>query len=351
MVELKKIPREPVFTPEILTLKKASGLPYPLREEFVYLFGYGRVALYEGLKILQIKETENVLVPDYICNVVLSPMYRMNIKVRFYEVDNALKPVWPSLEQRIDKYTKALLIVNYFGFPNDIDIARHLCDKHGIYLIEDNAHSFLSSYNGNPMGSTGDISFFSFRKMVPIPNGAALVVNNRSLSGRLSNPGHLLRNNRSLRFLAKSLFGHRDMKETDFEASRVKHICEEYNIENYFTKFSRCGYLFMNHFNFEYIKEQRRKTYSRWLEYFSDRKKESIKIVFPFLNSGVTPSSFPVLVEDRGEFISKMWRNGIECFPWPYLPEGSKEEYLSRHLVCLPVFPYFNPKDILKGSA
>ena len=356
MVNAKIIHREPVLGSSFFQAKNNSGF-FPLFDKNTFLFGFARAALHEGLKIMGIKEGENILVPSYVCNVVVAPMYRLNIKVRFYEVDSNLVPLWKDLEDKIDFKTKAMLIVNYFGFPNDLATARSLCDKHGLYLIEDNAHSFLGSDNGKPLGSTGDISLFSFRKIVPIPNGAALVVNNQLLADKSSNPGYLKRNNRDLRFIVKSLlaalkeglqaFNRQPLKETDFEALRIKYLGEEDNVEKYFVKLSKTSYFLLRHFNLDRIREERRKTYSLWLEYFSRAKISGIKVVFPYLKDGAIPSSFPVLAANQKEFISKMWRNRIECFPWPYLPRDSREEYFSKHLVCLPVFPCFKPADYI----
>jgi len=282
MVSVKIIHREPLLGPKLFRAKGNSGFFPFFNKKNTFLFGFARAALYEGLKIMGIKEGENVLVPSYVCNVVVAPMRRLNIKVKFYEIDSNLVPLWKSLEEIIDSKTRAMLIVNYFGFPNDLATARDFCDKHGIYLIEDNAHSFLSSDNGKPLGSAGDISLFSFRKIVPIPNGAALVVNNQLLADKSSSPGYLKRNNRDLRFITKSLlaclkdgfqaFDRRPLEETDFEALRIKYLCEEHNVEKYFVQFSKSGHFFLQRFNFGYIREERRKTYSLWLEFFSRAK-------------------------------------------------------------------------------
>lgn len=360
MVRLRVIHRDPTFDARLFCYKKSLETSFPFNEKNMLLFGYARMALYEGLKILDLKEGENILVPNYICNVAVAPMHRLNIKVKFYEVDSNLIPLWSRLEQIIDKNTRALLIVNYFGFPNDLGTARDLCDRHGIYLIEDNAHSFLSLDDRKPLGSTGDISIFSFRKIVPIPNGAALLVNDKSLWEKLSKPKYLRRKNKDLRFLVRTLLvilqdyfqavGRYRGKEKDFEKCRIKDISEEYNIEKYFVTFSRFGYFLLRHFNFDYIKEQRRKTYNEWLNFFSYNKIDNVKVVFPSLRSGVIPSCFPVLVEDQKQFITKMWKQGIESFPWPFLPQDSNERYFSKKLVCLPVFPNFELERFLKNN-
>ena len=58
--------------------------------------------------------------------------------------------------------TKAIVAVDYAGHPADLDELRALADRHGIYLIEDAAHSIGSIYKGRPVGSIADITTFSF---------------------------------------------------------------------------------------------------------------------------------------------------------------------------------------------
>ena len=58
--------------------------------------------------------------------------------------------------------TKAIVAVDYAGHPADLEKLRALADRHGIYLIEDAAHSIGSIYKGRPVGSIADITTFSF---------------------------------------------------------------------------------------------------------------------------------------------------------------------------------------------
>ena len=62
----------------------------------------------------------------------------------------------------ITSRTKAIVAVDYAGHPADLDELRAIADRHGIYLIEDAAHSIGSIYRGRPVGSIADITTFSF---------------------------------------------------------------------------------------------------------------------------------------------------------------------------------------------
>jgi hypothetical protein len=79
-------------------------------------------------------------------------------------------------------------MVNYFGFPQDPEPFRAWCRQTGATLIEDNAHGLFSrDQQGRLLGTRGDFGLFSLRKTLPLPNGAALVVN-RAESPSLPGP-------------------------------------------------------------------------------------------------------------------------------------------------------------------
>ena len=54
------------------------------------------------------------------------------------------------------------MAVDYAGHPVELNELREIADKHGIYLIEDAAHSIGSEYRGKKVGSIADLTTFSF---------------------------------------------------------------------------------------------------------------------------------------------------------------------------------------------
>ena len=62
----------------------------------------------------------------------------------------------------ITSRTKAIVAVDYAGHPADLDELRAIANRHGLYLIEDAAHSIGSIYKGRPVGSIADLTTFSF---------------------------------------------------------------------------------------------------------------------------------------------------------------------------------------------
>ncbi len=85
------VSREPILDLRVF-LNPDRGLPYPFNERPTHFYAYGRVALLAGLKLLRLKEGDNVLIPSYICNVVMAPFNYLKIGVKFFEV--SLNPGW-----------------------------------------------------------------------------------------------------------------------------------------------------------------------------------------------------------------------------------------------------------------
>jgi dTDP-4-amino-4,6-dideoxygalactose transaminase len=58
--------------------------------------------------------------------------------------------------------TRALLPVHLFGHPADMPALRAICDRHGLFLLEDAAQAFGAALGGTRCGAFGDAATFSF---------------------------------------------------------------------------------------------------------------------------------------------------------------------------------------------
>lgn len=66
------------------------------------------------------------------------------------------------LESARSARTRAVMIAHSLGNPFDLDAVKSFCDKHGLWLIEDNCDALGSRYRGRYTGSFGDIGTSSF---------------------------------------------------------------------------------------------------------------------------------------------------------------------------------------------
>ena len=66
------------------------------------------------------------------------------------------------LELALSPKTKAVMIAHTLGNPFNIKAVKEFCDKHNLWLIEDNCDALGSMYDGRPTGTWGDIGTSSF---------------------------------------------------------------------------------------------------------------------------------------------------------------------------------------------
>ena len=81
----------------------------------------------------------------------------------FADVDRRTLNVDPAaVEAAITPRTKAVVAVDMFGYPCELDELRAVCDRHGLALIEDAAEALGARYKGRPIGSHGPSGVFGF---------------------------------------------------------------------------------------------------------------------------------------------------------------------------------------------
>jgi len=95
------------------------------------------------------------------------------------DVDGAAELVGPR--------TKAILPLHFAGVPMDLRALYRLADRHRLRVVEDATHAFGSRYDGQMIGSFGDITCFSFDpvKVVTAIDGGAAVVGSQTELERL----------------------------------------------------------------------------------------------------------------------------------------------------------------------
>ena len=90
------------------------------------------------------------------------------------------------VEQAITARTRALMVVHYAGVGCELDALADIASRHGLPLIEDNAHGLFGCYRGRALGSVGATSTLSFHetKNLTCGEGGAIVINDPALVER-----------------------------------------------------------------------------------------------------------------------------------------------------------------------
>src|SRR6187399_2757678 len=60
-----------------------------------------------------------------------------------------------AVEAAITPRTKAIVAVDIYGYPCELDELRAICERHGIALVEDACEALGARYKGRPLGSHG----------------------------------------------------------------------------------------------------------------------------------------------------------------------------------------------------
>ncbi len=95
----------------------------------------------------------------------------------FADVDPRTLNLDPAaLEAAITSRTKAVVAVDMFGYPCELDEIRSICERHGLALIEDSAEALGAEYKGAPIGSHGTSGVFGFYPNKQLATGEGGVV-------------------------------------------------------------------------------------------------------------------------------------------------------------------------------
>jgi dTDP-4-amino-4,6-dideoxygalactose transaminase len=161
--------------PGAFLARPASSLPYPLDEPGCRLYEWGRYGLWQGLAASGIGTGDEILVPAYHHGSEVAALADLDIGCRFYEATEDLEPDERELEALLGPRTRALYLIHHLGFGLDAARWRRWCDERDLLLIEDVAMAWLASRDGRPLGSWGDISFFSPWKTFGLPDCGAVI--------------------------------------------------------------------------------------------------------------------------------------------------------------------------------
>ena len=81
-----------------------------------------------------------------------------------------------AVEAAITERTKAIVAVDIFGYPCELDPLRELCERHQLVLVEDACEALGAEYKGRPLGSHGHLAVFAFYPNKQMTTGEGGVV-------------------------------------------------------------------------------------------------------------------------------------------------------------------------------
>ena len=87
------------------------------------------------------------------------------------------------IEAAISPKTKAIMLAHSLGNPFNIKAVKEICQRHNLWLVEDNCDALGSRYDGQLTGTFGDIGTLSFYPAhhITMGEGGAVFTNNHEL--------------------------------------------------------------------------------------------------------------------------------------------------------------------------
>jgi len=138
----------------------------------------GTSALHLVIKSYDIKDGDEVITTPFSFVASSNCILFERAKPVFVDIDpNTLNMDIDQIEDKITDRTKAILPVDVFGHPNDMEKLREITDKYGLLLLEDSCEAVGSEYKGIKTGVLADSAVFAFypNKQMTTAEGGIIV--------------------------------------------------------------------------------------------------------------------------------------------------------------------------------
>jgi dTDP-4-amino-4,6-dideoxygalactose transaminase len=145
----------------------------------------GTAAIHLALVILGVQRGDEVICQSMTFSASANPIVYQGASPVFVDSEEETWNISPAfLETAISdrllqtgKLPKAIIVVHLYGMPAQMDKIMSIARKYNIPVIEDAAEALGSTFNGQPLGTFGDIGILSFNgnKIITTSGGGALV--------------------------------------------------------------------------------------------------------------------------------------------------------------------------------
>ena len=279
--------------------------------------------------LLQTRSIKKVLLPDYLCEVIIEILKNENIEFDFYHINEDLSF---DIESIKSKEFDALYIINYFGIQHE-KIKGMEEDK---IIIEDNVFFFDFE---NDMNYENWFAFNSYRKITSLADGS-LIKTNLKVTERNSKISYFSTLKYKAKFLKYDYIYNKKGKEENY--LRLFNKAEKI-VGKKIAYISNESIYLLSKLNYDNIMRIRKKRFNKLYSTFE-----------PFcLNKKVNEYSFFVLkVENRDNIRKKLFKHKIFLpVHWPKVTEN----ILYDKVLSVPLFENYSDEEfeymfnILKG--
>jgi perosamine synthetase len=178
-----------------------------VKRKFGIAVANGSVALDAAVAALRLGPGDEVLLPTFTIISCAAAIVRAGATPVLVDSES---DSWnmdiDQIEAKITANTKAIMVVHIYGLPVDMQPVLALAEKYSLAIIEDAAEMHGQNYRGQPCGSFGELSTFSFypNKHITTGEGGIIVTDDEQLAERC-------RSLRNLCFKADPRFVHEEL--------------------------------------------------------------------------------------------------------------------------------------------
>jgi dTDP-4-amino-4,6-dideoxygalactose transaminase len=137
-------------------------------------------ALEMAALLLDVQSGDEVIVPSFTFVSTVNAFVMRGARPVFSDIRrDTLNIDEQKLESLITSRTKAIVAVHYAGVGSEMDSILELGKRHGIAVVEDNAHGLFGKFKGKYLGTSGCLATQSFHetKNFTCGEGGALLIN------------------------------------------------------------------------------------------------------------------------------------------------------------------------------
>jgi len=135
-------------------------------------------------KLYSVEDGSEVITSAVNFPTTLNPILQNNLRPVLVDAEMGSYNIDPNLiEEKITSKTVGIVLAHTLGNPFGLDKIKEICEKHNLFLMEDNCDAFGSKYNNQFTGTFGDVATLSFYPAhhITTGEGGAVFTNNTKL--------------------------------------------------------------------------------------------------------------------------------------------------------------------------
>ncbi len=362
-----RIPLAPVISNQSLTRRRTqkgainSLLDAPYKRHVTS----GRAAISLALEDAGIGPGDEVLIPAFHCESMISPIRWRQATPLFYQIEKDTKINLDDIKARYRPSCKAVIATHYFGFMQDFRPLRQWCDRHGVVFIEDCAHAFFGAGDAFNVGEAGHYAIASSMKFFPIYDGGLLVSYRQSLANISVRPAGLSIDAKSLLNTLEKSIGYGRLGWLGWVVQKMlvaKNVLwawlksnsrltthgpasseGAYDLDETWIHVAntRVSQRILAHSNLTRICQKRRENYLTLDRALS--KLNGVRPLFPDLPAGCVPLVYPLYFDDPSAHFARLKQQGVPIWRFGEFLDDEIDDNnypnsktLSRHVFQFP---------------